>query len=259
MDMPRFSANLTMLFTEVPFMDRFERAAQAGFKAVEYMFPYPYSIAELAEKLEKYKLAQVLFNLPAGNWEKGERGVALLPDRVKEFEDGVGIAIGYARALKCPQINCLVGLRPELPEETVRTTLVNNLRFAAETLAVANIRLLVESLNTKDIPGFYLSSTMNVLSLIRDVNHPNVFYQYDVYHMQVMESNLTDTIRRNINTIGHIQIADNPGRHEPGTGEINFENLFRFIDEIGYNGFIGCEYKPLAGTEEGLKWIKPYL
>ena len=257
--MPRFSANLTMLFTEVPFMDRFEQAAKAGFKAVEYMFPYPYSIAELTEKLEKYKLAQVLFNLPAGNWEKGERGVALLPDRVKEFEDGVGIAIGYARALKCSRINCLVGLRPELPEETVRTTLVNNLRFATETLAEANIRLLIESLNTKDIPGFYLSSTMDVLSLIRDVNHPNVFYQYDIYHMQVMEGDLTDTIRRNINTIGHIQIADNPGRHEPGTGEINFENLFRFIDEIGYNGFIGCEYKPLAKTEDGLGWIKPYL
>ena len=257
--MPKFSANLTMLFTEVPFMDRFERAAQAGFKAVEYMFPYPYSIAELTEKLEKYNFTQVLFNLPAGNWEKGERGVALLPDRVKEFEDGVGLAIGYARALKCPQINCLVGLRPELPEETVRTTLVNNLRFAAETLAEANIRLLVESLNTKDIPGFYLSSTMDALSLIRDVNHPNVFYQYDIYHMQVMEDNLTETIRRHIDTIGHIQIADNPGRHEPGTGEINFENLFRFIDETGYNGFIGCEYKPLTGTEEGLKWIKPYL
>ncbi|MCX5810203.1 MAG: hydroxypyruvate isomerase [Proteobacteria bacterium] len=257
--MPRFSANLTMLFTEVPFMDRFERAAQAGFKAVEYMFPYPYSIPELAEKLEKYKLAQVLFNLPAGNWEKGERGVALLPDRVKEFEDGVGIAIRYARALKCPQINCLVGLKPELPVKIVRETLVNNLRFAAETLAEANIRLLIESLNTKDIPGFYLSSTMDVLSLIRDVNHPNVFYQYDIYHMQVMEGNLTETIRRHIDTIGHIQIADNPGRHEPGTGEINFENLFRFIDEIGYNGFIGCEYKPLAGTEEGLKWLKPYL
>ena len=257
--MPGFSANLTMLFTEVPFMDRFERAAQAGFEAVEYMFPYPYSIAELVEKLEKYKLAQVLINLPAGNWEKGERGVALLPDRVKEFEDGVGIAVGYARALKCPQVNRLVGLTPDLPEETLRTTLVNNLRFAAETLAEVNIRLLVEALNTKDIPGFYLSSTADVVSLIRDVNHPNVFCQYDVYHMQVMEGNLTETIRKYINTIGHIQIADNPGRHEPGTGEINFENLFRFIDETGYKGFIGCEYKPLARTEEGLKWIKPYL
>ncbi|MCX5816303.1 MAG: hydroxypyruvate isomerase [Proteobacteria bacterium] len=257
--MPRFSANLTMLFTEVPFMDRFEQAAKAGFKAVEYMFPYPYSIGQLAEKLEKYKLAQVLFNLPAGNWEKGERGVALLPDRVKEFEDGVGIAIGYARALKCPQINCLVGLTPDLPVKIVRETLVNNLRFAAETLAEANIRLLVESLNTKDIPGFYLSSTMDALSLIRDINHPNIFYQYDIYHMQVMEGDLTDTIRRNIDTIGHIQTADNPGRHEPGTGEINFENLFRFIDETGYNGFIGCEYKPLSKTEDGLGWIKPYL
>jgi hydroxypyruvate isomerase len=248
-----------MLFTEVPFMDRFERAARAGFKAVEYMFPYPYPIGQLTEKLEKYNLVQALFNLPAGNWEKGERGVALLPDKVKEFEDGVGIAIGYARALKCTQINCLVGLTPDLPVKIVRETLVNNLRFAAEALAEANIHLLVESLNTKDIPGFYLSSTMDALSLIRDVNHPNVFYQYDIYHMQVMEGNLTETIRRHVDTIGHIQIADNPGRHEPGTGEINFQNLFRFIDEAGYKGFIGCEYKPLAGTEESLEWIKPYL
>jgi hydroxypyruvate isomerase len=257
--MPQFSANLTMLFTEVDFLERFEKAARAGFKAVEYLFPYPYNINQLADKLEKHGLRQALFNLPAGNWDKGERGIALLPERKNEFQEGIGRAIAYAKALNCSQLNCLVGLTPDIHGESVRDTLVGNLGFAAEALAQAKIRLLIESLNTKDIPNFYLSSTAGVLALIKDVNHPNLFYQYDVYHMQVMEGNLTETIRKNIGIIGHIQIADNPGRHEPGTGEINFQNLFRFIDEAGYRGFIGCEYKPLTKTGEGLDWIKPYL
>ena len=257
--MPKFSANLTMLFTEVDLLDRFERAAGAGFTAVEYMFPYTYEARQLAAKLQRYGLTQVLFNLPAGRWEAGERGIALLPDRIGEFQEGVGLAIEYARALKCSQVNCLVGLTPNLSENTIRKTLVNNLRLASKMLAQENIRLLIESLNTKDIPGFYLSSTREALSLIKEVNHPNLFYQYDIYHMQVMEGNLTETIKNNLDKIAHIQIADNPGRHEPGTGEINFQNLFRFIDEAGYKGFIGCEYKPLKTTEEGLEWIKPYL
>ena len=248
-----------MLFTEVDLLDRFERAAGAGFTAVEYMFPYTYEARQLAAKLQRYGLTQVLFNLPAGRWEAGERGIALLPDRIGEFQEGVGLAIEYARALKCSQVYCLVGLTPNLSENTIRKTLVNNLRLASKMLAQENIRLLIESLNTKDIPGFYLSSTREALSLIKEVNHPNLFYQYDIYHMQVMEGNLTETIKNNLDKIAHIQIADNPGRHEPGTGEINFQNLFRFIDEAGYKGFIGCEYKPLKTTEEGLEWIKPYL
>ncbi len=241
------------------FLKRFERAARAGFKAVEYMFPYPYDINQLADNLEKHGLKQGLFNLPAGNWDKGERGIALLPERKNEFQEGIGQAIAYAKALNCSQLNCLVGLTPSIPGEKVRDTLIGNLRFAAEALAQAKIRLLIESLNTKDIPNFYLSSTADVLALIKDASHPNLFYQYDVYHMQIMEGNLTETIRKNIGIIGHIQVADNPGRHEPGTGEINFQNLFRFIDEAGYSGLIGCEYKPLAQTDEGLDWIKPYL
>lgn len=257
--MPKFSANLTMLFTEVDFMDRLERAAKAGFKAIEYMFPYSYEAGQLADKLEQYNLTQVLFNLPAGNWEKGERGIALLPERTGEFQEGVGQAIKCAKALKCSMVNCLVGLRPNLSEDTIRETLVKNLRFAATALAQENIRLLIESLNTRDIPGFYLSSTAHALSLIKDVGHPNAYYQYDIYHMQVMEGNLTETIIKNIDKIAHIHLADNPGRHEPGTGEINYQNLFRFIDEAGYKGFIGCEYKPLGKTEEGLEWIKTYL
>jgi hydroxypyruvate isomerase len=259
-DMPRFCANLSMLFTEVDFMDRFDRAAMTGFKAVEYMFPYPFDAQRLADALKINNLKQVLFNLPAGNWDAGERGIAVLPDRRREFEEGVAKAILYAKALDCSLINCLAGLRPPgVPDSEVRDVLASNLRFAADALAQHGIRLLVESLNTRDIPGFYLSRTADVLALMREINHSNIYYQYDVYHMQVMEGNITATIRNNIKSIGHIQIADNPGRHEPGTGEINYPNLFRFIDEAGYTGFIGCEYKPLTTTEEGLGWIKPHM
>jgi hydroxypyruvate isomerase len=257
--MPQFSANLTMLFTEWKFPDRFERAAQAGFQAVEYMFPYAYPADHLLEKLHTHGLRQVLFNLPAGRWEAGERGIALLPDRVSEFQDGVGQAIDYAGHLQCTQVNCLVGLTPDLPAETVRDTLIQNLRFAAQKLAEKRIRLLIEPLNTRDIPGFFLTSTAQALSLIREVDHPNIFLQVDVYHMQVMEGNLTETIQKNLDRISHIQIADNPGRHEPGTGEINFNHLLSAIEKMGYNGYIGCEYKPLRKTEDGLAWLRPYL
>lgn len=258
--MPKFSANLSMLFTEADFMDRFERSARAGFKAVEYMFPYAYEAERLREKLEQYALKQVLFNLPAGDWEKGERGIAVMLDRVEEFKGGVEKALRYAKALGCPRVNCLVGLTPSgISEETVRKTLVANLRYAAETLGKEQINLLVEALNTRDIPGSYLTHTAQVVSLLSEVGSPNLFIQYDIYHMQVMEGNLTLTIRENLERIGHIQLADNPGRHEPGTGEINYANLFRFIDEAGYKGFIGCEYRPAGKTEDGLDWLKPYF
>jgi hydroxypyruvate isomerase len=258
--MPRFSANLTMLFTEVDFMDRFALAAGSGFKAVEYLFPYPYRPEDLEERLRTHGLKQVLFNLPAGDWGRGERGIALLPDRKSEFADGVARAVEYAKVLDCPRINCLVGLVPEgVPPPEARATLVENLSFAADTLRKEGIQLLLEALNTYDTPHFYLSSTSGALSLMAEVAHPNLFIQYDVYHMQIMEGNLTETIRHNIERIGHIQIADNPGRHEPGTGEINYPNLFRFIDDTGYKGFIGCEYKPSCSTVEGLGWLKQYL
>lgn len=258
--MPKFSANLSMLFTEVDFMERFERAARAGFKAVEYMFPYSYDVNRIAERLSECHLKQVLFNLPAGKWDQGERGIALREERKSEFEDGVQSAIHYAKTLDCSLVNCLVGLiPPDVPKEKTREILVTNLRFAGAALAREGIRLVIESVNTRDIPGFYLSRTADALALIREVNHPNLYYQYDIYHMQVMEGDITTTIRNNINRIAHMQLADNPGRHEPGTGEINYTNLFRFIDEAGYTGFIGCEYKPLTTTEEGLGWIKPYL
>lgn len=258
--MPKFSANLSMLFTEVDFLERFEKASKAGFKAVEYLFPYDWEPDQLAEPLTRFDLEQVLHNLPAGNWATGERGIAVLPDRVSEFEDGVGLAIHYAKTLKCPCLNCLVGLTPQgVSEDLVRKTLLENLRFAATALEKENIRLLIEALNSQDIPGFYLTSTADVLALIEEVNHPNAWIQYDIYHMQIMEGNLTETIRANISRIAHIQLADNPGRNEPGTGEIDFANLFRFIDEAGYKGWIGCEYKPARRTEDGLGWLKPYM
>lgn len=258
--MPRFSANLTLLFNEVDFLDRFGAAAAAGFRAVEYMFPYAYDPQVLRDKLDGLGLKQVLFNLPAGNWEAGERGIALLPDRRQEFAAGVDQTLRYAKALQCPRVNCLVGLMPNgvTPAE-VRKTLVENLRYAADLLEKENIKLLVESLNTRDFPGFYVSSTKQAASLLEEVGSRNLFIQYDVFHMQVMEGNITETIRNNLARIGHIQIADNPGRHEPGTGEINFTNLFRFIDEAGYPGYIGCEYRPAGKTVDGLGWLKPYL
>jgi hydroxypyruvate isomerase len=257
--MPRFSANLTLLFTEVDFMDRFERAARAGFKAVEYMFPYPYAKEAIAEKLRENGLKQVLFNLPAGDWAGGSRGIALVPEKIDEFKEGVEQAVQYARALGCSRINCLVGKTPNLSPALVRETLIDNLRFAAERLAKEKIRLLIEILNPRDFPGFHLTTTPQALALMREVAHPNLFYQCDVYHMQVMEGDLMETIRKLLPLIAHIQIADNPGRHEPGTGEINFPNLLSFLDRIGYQGYVGCEYKPLEGTEKGLAWIRPYL
>ncbi len=258
--MPKFSANLTWLFNEVNFLDRFERAAKAGFKGVEYLTPYQWKKEELAGKLTKYGLTQVLFNLPVGDWAAGERGIACIPNRVVEFQEGVGLAIEYAKALKCTQISCLAGILPKnVSAEKVRQTLVDNLRFAAAALQKEKIILLVEALNHQDTPGFYLVHTRDVLDLFKEVNHPNLHLQYDIYHMQIMGGNLTKTIRENVGIIAHMQLADNPGRHEPGTGEINYTNLLRFIDEAGYTGWIGCEYKPAGVTEDGLGWMKPYL
>ena len=258
--MLKFSANLTMMFNEVDFLGRFERASRAGFKGVEYLFPYEWEKQELAEKLDKHGLEQVLHNLPAGNWSAGERGITCLPQRVGEFQEGVGLAIEYAKALRCSRLNCLVGLTPDkVPAEKVHQTLVDNLRFAAIALEKEGIRLLVEPLNNQDIPGFYLVHTQDALQLLEEINHTNIWLQYDIYHMQIMEGNLTRTIVDNLARIAHIQLADNPGRHEPGTGEINYTNLLRFIDEAGYDGWLGCEYKPAGVTEDGLEWVRPYL
>jgi len=258
--MPKFCANLTMMFNEVDFLERFGAAAKAGFRGVEYLFPYPYDKNQLKEQLAKHNLAQVLHNLPAGDWAKGERGIACLPDRVSEFKDGVGKAVDYATTLGCRQVNCLAGIAPQgVPADKLRETFVANLKFAAGELKKAGIRLLIEPINTLDIPGFYLSRTQQALDIIRDVGSDNLFVQYDIYHMQIMEGDLARTMEKNLKLIAHMQLADNPGRHEPGTGEINYPFLFGHIDRIGYQGWIGCEYKPAGATEAGLGWVKPYL
>ena len=258
--MPKFAANLTMLFNEIDFPERFEAAAKAGFKGVEYLFPYPYPAEQLAGLLHQHKLSQVLHNLPAGDWAKGERGIACQPERVGEFQDGVGKAIGYARTLGCKQLNCLVGVAPQgVSADQVRATVLANLKFAAQALKEAGIKLLIEPVNTFDIPGFYLNRTAQALDLIAAVGSDNLYLQYDIYHMQRMEGELANSIKANLPKIAHLQLADNPGRNEPGTGEINYPFLFQFIDQLGYDGWIGCEYKPRTTTTDGLGWLKSSL
>ena len=255
--MPKFAANLTMLFTELPFMDRFAAAKAAGFDAVEYLFPYAYSPQDLVQALHTHGLQQVLHNLPAGDWDAGERGIACHPDRVAEFRDGVGQAISYATTLACPQLNCLVGKLPSgVDPANAHRTLIANLQYAAARLQAAGIRLLIEPINTFDIPGFFLSRTDQAAAILDEVGSDNLFIQYDIYHAQRMEGELANTLQKQLARIGHIQLADNPGRHEPGTGEINYPWLFQHIDALGYTGWIGCEYKPATSTEVGLGWLQ---
>ena len=253
--MPRFAANLTMLFNEVPFLDRFERAAKAGFSAVEFLFPYPFAVEEIKARLDANGLQLVLHNLPAGNWDAGERGIACHPDRIEEFRAGVEQAIGYATALGVQQLNCLVGKAPGgVADGLLHATLVANLRHAAAKLGQAGLRLLVEPINRFDIPGFYLHRTDQALALLDEVGAANAFVQYDIYHAQRTEGELAATLGKHLARIGHVQLADNPGRNEPGTGEINYPFLFKHLDRIGYAGWIGCEYKPAGTTEAGLGW-----
>ena len=253
--MPRFAANLSRLFCEHPFAERFAAAARAGFAAVEVQFPYELPATQIADLLREHQLQFVLHNLPAGDWAGGERGIACHPDRVEEFRTGVAKAIDYATVLGCQQLNCLAGIAPAgVPEAEVRAILIANLRYAAAELKRAGLKLLVEPINTFDIPGFYVSRTTQALALLDEVGADNVFLQYDVYHAQRMEGDLGNTLSRHLTRIGHIQIADNPGRHEPGTGEINYPWLFHHLDALGYSGWVGCEYKPEAATEAGLGW-----
>ncbi|MNZ29612.1 Hydroxypyruvate isomerase [compost metagenome] len=257
--MPRFAANLSMLFTEVDFLDRFAAAAQAGFSGVEYLFPYDFPVEEIRARLDANKLEQVLFNLPAGDWGKGERGIACHPDRVEEFRAGVDKAIAYAKVLGNTQVNCLAGIRPQGHDcATIEQTFVENLKFAAEKLEAAGIKLVMEAINTRDIPGFYLNNTKQALAIREKVGSANLFLQYDIYHMQIMEGDLARTVESNLAAINHVQLADNPGRNEPGTGEINYRFLFQHLDRIGYQGWIGCEYKPATTTAAGLGWLKTY-
>jgi len=255
--MPRFAANLTFLFNATAFLDRFRAAREAGFRYVEYMFPYDYDPLTLKQEIERNGLEQVLFNLPAGDWAGGDRGIANDPSRVKEFRRGVDQALEYARILGVKRINCLVGKRLDaVPHDEQWRTVVRNLRDAAKRLAEEECWLLVEPLNSYDIPGFFLTTSRETLKLFDEVDAPNLRLQYDAYHMQRMEGHLTETIRATLSRIGHIQIADNPGRHQPGTGEINYRFLLAELDRMGYEGYVGLEYIPQPDTLASLGWLR---
>jgi hydroxypyruvate isomerase len=258
--MPKFSANLSMLFTELPFLDRFEAAARADFEAVEFLFPYAFDAKDIRERLDDNGLQLVLHNLPAGNWDAGERGIACDPARTEEFSAGIAKAIAYAQALGVPRLNCLAGKAPAgVAPEALRDTFVSNLSRAATAFKAAGLNLLIEPINNFDIPGFYLNRTEQALSILDAVGADNAFVQYDIYHAQRMEGELAATVQKHLHRIGHIQLADNPGRNEPGTGEINYPFLFAHLDRIGYTGWIGCEYKPATTTEAGLGWHQRIL
>ena len=258
--MPKFSANLSMMFTEVEFLRRFKMAAEAGVNAVEYQFASDCTVDDISGELDKYGLELVLFNLPINGWDDGERGIACFPDRIQEFQQGVEQAVEDANTLGCKRLNCLSGVALDITDRRIlRDTFVENLKFTASKLQDSDISLLIEPINTKDIPGFYLCNTLQARSVIEEVGYDKLNLQYDIYHMQVMEGDLARTIEDNLDIIGHIQIADNPGRHEPGTGEINYPFLFNLLDKLNYKGWVGCEYKPIYGTKEGLYWIREYL
>nr|WP_295769418.1 hydroxypyruvate isomerase [Rhodoferax sp.] len=258
--MPRFAANLTLLFNEVAFLDRFELAAKAGFQAVEFLFPYAHAAEDIRQRLDAHGLRLVLHNMPPGDWDAGDRGIACHPDRVDEFRTGVATAIRYATVLGVEQLHCLAGKAPAgVPDTVLRQALIANLQFAAQACKQAGLRILLEPINTFDIPGFYVSRTAQALSLLDEVGADNAYLQYDIYHAQRMEGELAATITQHLHRIGHIQLGDNPGRHEPGTGEINFPFLFEHLDRVGYTGWIGCEYKPASTTAAGLGWIKNYI
>jgi len=255
--MPRFAANLTMLFTEYPFIERFDRAAAAGFEAVEFLFPYSEDVNEIKAALSRNGLTQVLFNLPAGDFAAGERGFANDPARVNEFRDGVGRALEIADLLGCRQINCLIGLnREDIPVDTQWETVLGNLYYSAETAKTAGVRQLVEPLNTFDTPNFLLTNTQQGIELIAESGSDNLFLQYDVYHAQRMEGNICSTIAKHAGgVIKHIQIADSPARNEPGTGELHWPFIFETIDASGYDGWVSGEYRPKGATEDGLGWM----
>jgi hydroxypyruvate isomerase len=254
--MPRFAANLTMLFNEVPFLERFEAAARAGFHAVEFVSPYEHPADDVAHAARSAGVETVVFNLPPGDWARGDRGMACDPARAAEFGAGVERGLAYARALSCPRLHCMAGIRPAgVPEAALRESYLASLRLAGRALAADGLTLLVEGINTRDMPGYYLSTSRQAFELIEAADLPNLDYQYDVYHMQIMEGDLAPTLERRLARIGHVQIADTPGRHEPGTGEVNFAFLLGHLDRIGYRGWVGCEYRPRAGTLAGLSWM----
>jgi hydroxypyruvate isomerase len=254
--MPKFAANLSMLFTEHPFLERFSRARAAGFEAVEFLFPYEFDIAAIARELRRNDLEQVLFNLPAGNFAAGDRGLANDPRRVDEFRAGANDALRIAAELGAGRLNCLAGLRlDDVPEVVQTQTLIDNLRFAADAAAEFGVRQVVEPLNVFDAPGYFLTTPDAGFALVEEAGHPNLTLQYDVYHAQRMQGNLAATITARIDLIGHVQIADSPDRHEPGTGEINYPFVLQTLDDAGYDGWVSLEYRPRENTGASLAWL----
>ena len=255
--MPKFAANLTMLFNEVPFPERFAHAAKAGFKAVEFLFPYDHSPAEVASWLKANGLESVLFNMPPGDWAAGERGMAAIPGREAEFRGTVDKALDYALALGTPRLHAMAGLIPAGADKSAsHRSFVENLRFAARELAKHGRTLLIEPLNPTDMPGYFLSSQAQAHAIREEVGEPNLMVQMDFYHVQMSEGDIAAKMRRFADHVGHIQIAGVPGRNEPDQGEINYRYLFGMLDELGYGGWVGCEYKPRGRTEDGLGWLK---
>jgi len=260
--MPRFAANLSMMYTEHAFLDRFEAAARDGFTAVEYLFPYEFPAAELAARLHAHNLRQVLFNAPPGDWLAGERGMACLPGREEDFRTGVLNALKYADALRCPRIHLMAGLAPGgFDWSELRETYVANLDWAARQAALHDVEVLIEPINTRDIPGFFLNRQDDAHAVLAEVDAKNLKVQMDLYHCQIVEGDLGMKLRQYLPTgrVGHIQIAGVPQRHEPDVGELNFPYLFEVIDELRFGGWIGCEYRPKAGTSAGLGWLNPWL
>lgn len=253
--MPRLAANLTMMFNEVPFLDRFERAAKAGFTAVEYLFPYEFLAPDIAARLKANGLAQVLFNAPPGNWAAGERGLAAVPGREAEFREGFLSALDYAAALDCRQVHAMAGiLPPGIAPLTAASVYAANLAWAAEQAGKAGVKILLEPINHRDMPGYFLNTTRQAAEIIAGLGSEHIGLQFDLYHCQITEGDVTKRMAALLPLIPHMQIADVPDRHEPGTGEIGWEYVFRRMDALGYAGFVGCEYRPAGATEAGLAW-----
>jgi hydroxypyruvate isomerase len=259
--MPRFAANLSMMYAEHAFPDRFAAASADGFEAVEYLFPYAYPADELAMRLEDNGLVQVLFNAPPGNWDGGERGMACLPGREDEFRRSIEQALGYAHALRCPRIHVMAGIAPpDADRAALRATYLSNLAWAADEAEERGLDVLIEPINTRDIPGFFLNRQDQAHAVVQEIDAPNLKVQMDLYHCQIVEGDLAMKIRQYLPTgrVGHFQIAGVPDRHEPDLGEVNHHYLFELIDALGYTGHIGCEYRPRHGTSAGLGWFQPY-
>lgn len=252
--MPFFAANLSMMFTEHEFLDRFQAAAAAGFDAVEFLFPYDFEADEIAARLADLELEQVLFNLPPGDWAGGDRGMAALPGRKDEFRQSVATALEYAEVLGTRRLHMMAGVA-DAADPVHRTAYRDALAFAADAAGEKGIVLLIEPINTRDMPGYFLHSFEQAATLITDLGHPNVKLQFDIYHRQILHGDVLRALEQMMPLIGHVQIASVPGRNEPGTGELDDFRVLGALDELGYRGFVGCEYRPGTDTLEGLGWL----